>query len=91
MWFATNKDQLHAIVDDNDHLYRLFTGYSGWGEGQLDGEMRAGGWLTTPADARLVFEVDDEEVWQRAASRIGGDILRADRRIKNVPDDPSLN
>ncbi len=36
----------------------LILGYSGWGPGQLEAEIRAGGWLARPADAALVFDED---------------------------------
>jgi putative transcriptional regulator len=91
LWFATHRDHLHEIVDDTVHPYRLFSGYSGWGEGQLDGEMKAGGWLTIPATARHVFADDDEYLWQQVTHQIGYDILKSDRHIKHVPDDPSMN
>lgn len=91
LWFATHRDQLHEIVEEPGKPFRLFNGYSGWGEGQLDGEMEAGGWLTMRAHAKFVFPKDDETLWQVVAHEIGDDILRTDRRIREIPDDPSMN
>ncbi len=53
------------------HLLAL--GYSGWGPGQLDGEIRANGWLTVPADDDLVFGPDQEVKWNQAMAKIGID------------------
>ncbi|HEU4385239.1 MAG TPA: YqgE/AlgH family protein [Anaeromyxobacteraceae bacterium] len=47
----------------------LFLSYSGWGPGQLEREIRAGGWVTVPADAALVFDDDAGTKWQRAMAR----------------------
>lgn len=46
-------------------------GYSGWGAGQLENEMKHNGWLTVPADSELLFEVDAGSKWERALAKIG--------------------
>jgi putative transcriptional regulator len=96
LWFATHKEHLHALVEkstgeNSKQPFRLFSGYSGWGSGQLEGEMKAGGWLLLPATAEHVFADDDDEVWQLATRTVGHNILKADRSIKDLPEDPSLN
>lgn len=49
----------------------LALGYAGWGPGQLEGEIRANGWLTCPADAELVLGADPEPKWAAALGRLG--------------------
>jgi putative transcriptional regulator len=44
----------------------LALGYSGWGPGQLEGEIQANGWLTAPADPDLVFGPRDAGKWEAA-------------------------
>ncbi len=44
-------------------------GYAAWSPGQLEGEMKAGGWITVPSDAALVFGDDYEDKWRRAMDR----------------------
>jgi putative transcriptional regulator len=46
-------------------------GYSGWGPGQLDGELAAGVWVPVALDEDLLFEPDLESMWQRAYERSG--------------------
>jgi putative transcriptional regulator len=91
LWFSTHRDQIDALVKKATTPFRLFSGYSGWGEGQLDGEMDAGGWLTLPATADAVFATDDDELWQMVVRRVGSEILKSDRQIREWPEDPSLN
>ena len=91
LWFATHRDHINALVETADSPFRLFSGYSGWGGGQLDGEMEAGGWLTLPANAEFVFSTEDDELWQAVVRRVGNDILKADPQIRELPDDPALN
>ncbi|HET6921925.1 MAG TPA: YqgE/AlgH family protein [Anaeromyxobacteraceae bacterium] len=47
----------------------LVLSYSGWGPGQLEGEIRAGGWIGVPADPALVFDEDHDTKWARAMAR----------------------
>ncbi len=48
-------------------------GYSGWGPGQLEGEIQANGWLTAPADPDLVFDLQDAGKWEAALRSISID------------------
>jgi putative transcriptional regulator len=47
-------------------------GYAGWGPGQLEGELQRRSWSVAPADAKLIFDVERDKVWEwpiRSASR----------------------
>lgn len=46
-------------------------GYTGWGAGQLEEEIKNNGWLTTDADEDLIFGADLENKWDRALAKIG--------------------
>ncbi len=45
--------------------FRVFSGYAGWGEGQLEGELASGAWSLKPANATLLFETPVREMWDR--------------------------
>ncbi len=49
-------------------------GYSGWSPGQLENELKLNGWFVAPADERLVFDDDREQVWDKAMARRPRDI-----------------
>ena len=51
----------------------LALGYSGWASGQLEEEIAANGWLTSPADAALVFDGANETKYERALRKLGID------------------
>lgn len=53
----------------------LMLGYAGWGPGQLESEIAMNGWLTTEADADLVFARSDESKWEAALKTLGVDPL----------------
>lgn len=51
----------------------LALGYSGWGPGQLDGEIQDNAWLNVPADPMLLFDSSLESKWDRAVGLLGFD------------------
>ena len=63
---------LQTIADGGGPEQLLMAlGYSGWGAGQLENEMKANGWLTVPADTELLFDVEISVKWERALAKIG--------------------
>ena len=51
----------------------LALGYSGWGPGQLEGEIGQNGWLVCDADSALIFGPDNAGKWGAALGRLGID------------------
>ena len=51
----------------------LALGYAGWGEGQLEREIRKNVWLTCEADEQLIFGADYADKWSRALAKLGVD------------------
>jgi len=41
-------------------------GYSGWGDGQLEGEMERGGWILSDIDLDITFDEDSNTKWDKA-------------------------
>ena len=56
-----------AVGSEEGVRFRVFTGYSGWGPGQLEGELASGTWAVTPATAELLFDTPADELWDRLA------------------------
>lgn len=90
VFLATQKDNLNDLVRFNDDSLRIYSGYSGWGKNQLEGEIEAGGWLTTKANADFIFGTHDD-LWQSVADSIGQRIVMNDVKDRSMPDDPSMN
>ena len=47
----------------------LAFGYSGWGPGQLEGEVRRGDWLIINVDPEIIFGPNPDAKWRRAIDR----------------------
>jgi putative transcriptional regulator len=90
VYFSAHKDLITELLAQGELPMRVFAGYSGWGEGQLEAEMQEGSWSTTAATQELIFG-DEETLWQQATKRIADDILIHGLGIKHVPDSPELN
>lgn len=67
-------DALKAIAEGKGPNPMLFVlGYAGWGQGQLDEELRQNAWLVSEADPELVFSESPEAMWERAVRALGID------------------
>ncbi|HET7303991.1 MAG TPA: YqgE/AlgH family protein [Segeticoccus sp.] len=66
---------------------RIFAGYSGWAGGQLEDEVRAGGWYVVDAEPRDAFTDDPEHLWVEVLRRQRGNLAL----VATFPDDPSMN
>ncbi len=51
--------------------FRFIVGYSGWGAGQLEEEIREGIWLQIPSTHHLVFGCPWTQLWEEAYATIG--------------------
>ena len=51
----------------------MMLGYTGWGPGQLEGELAQNGWLTCKGSPELVFELEDSRKWSAALEKLGID------------------
>ena len=49
----------------------LALGYAGWGPGQLEAEFQENAWLSVPANETLLFDVPNDDKWERAFNSIG--------------------
>ena len=94
LYLAADREQLQRLLcgSKDNHQVRLFMGYSGWGEGQLERELAEGSWHVVEASVEDVFVNDEfEDVWETMTTRIGRSILAPVLASVPVPDDPSWN
>jgi putative transcriptional regulator len=66
---------------------RVFAGFAGWGEGQLDAEVDHGDWIAASALPEDVFTDLPEELWSTVLTRKGGSYAL----LARMPLDPSVN
>ena len=66
---------------------RVFSGYSGWGAGQLQSELQLGSWIVCPARAHFIFESPPESMWAEVLRSLGPRY----ELLTQVPLDPRVN
>jgi len=70
---------------DGPETCAMMLGYSGWGAGQLESEMKQGSWIPVDLDYSLVFETPLERRWEAALATLGIDPARViDSRIASA-------
>ena len=90
IYWGGNFETLSALIKSksvNTDKIKLFIGYSGWGEGQLNIELKERSWLTVSATRKLVFNTRHNEVWKHSLQHLGGEY----EIMINFPIDPQLN
>lgn len=75
LMITTSKDILLALgTEKAPEQFIVTLGYAGWGPGQLEEELQANSWLTTPVDAEILFKTPIEQRWKKATEKLGIDL-----------------
>ena len=72
---------------DSVDAVRIFAGYSGWGGGQLEGELATGAWFVLNAVPDDALGDQPDELWAQVLRRQGGRLAL----FAACPPDPTLN
>lgn len=80
------EDILPNLENPSDSL-RFYMGYSGWGSGQLAGEMDQRSWLTCDAQGQFVFTSAEQTIWPGVVQSLGKDY----EYLLHAPVDPRNN
>jgi putative transcriptional regulator len=75
-----------ALVGDLSGL-RVFSGYAGWGEGQLEAELAEESWYVVEALPGDVLCSDPDQLWRAVLRRQPGEMAY----LATYPDDPTMN
>lgn len=90
IYWGGNFDKVKELMRNgelSDGEIRLFIGYSGWGAGQLDKEMKEKSWIVAEPTENLVFSPEPEQLWPDALRELGGPYTI----MSTFPEDPRLN
>ena len=73
-WITGDDDHLRILLRRTDANVRYIKDYSGWGPGQLDEDLRVGGWLVGDTNSEILFG-DPQESWETAVKQCGHKVL----------------
>ncbi|WP_199555599.1 YqgE/AlgH family protein [Sandaracinobacteroides hominis] len=85
-WALTGtRDVLEAIArGEGPRHWIAAVGYSGWGSGQLEGELHQHGWFQTPATMALIWKTAMADRWREGFAASGIDIRLLSADIGNA-------
>lgn len=70
--FVGRQDAADKYLSAGVEAVRFYSGYAGWGKGQLLNEINRGGWYVMQGDPDLVFDRDAETLWQALMQKVRG-------------------
>ncbi|PIQ98056.1 MAG: hypothetical protein COV67_00895 [Nitrospinae bacterium CG11_big_fil_rev_8_21_14_0_20_56_8] len=90
LYLGMSMEALELVCDRLENPgrdLRFYLGYSGWGAGQLAGEMEHKSWLTCNATPDIVFEPQENKIWAQTVLSLGKEF----EYLVNAPVDPQWN
>ena len=90
IYWGGDFETVAGLLDSNkldQSMIRFYIGYSGWGDDQLENEMREKTWLITGGNTGLVFHKNVSLIWQDSLKQLGGKY----EQLIHYPLDPQLN
>ncbi|MCK9238027.1 MAG: YqgE/AlgH family protein [Thiopseudomonas sp.] len=82
---TTSKDILSTIADGTGpKQYLIALGYSGWGAGQLEDELRDNVWLSCPAQSSIIFDIPADAKRAAAAATLGVQLSQLSHHAGNA-------
>jgi putative transcriptional regulator len=91
VFITTDGSKVQQLIEKRPEPSLVVANYSGWGPGQLDGELLKDTWLTLPATFDHVFWTGQKELWKAAVSQVQSRALATLAGVRDLPSDPSLN
>jgi len=77
-------DILRDIAEGRGPYKQIFAlGCAGWAPGQIENEIKENAWINIPADESIVFDVNNEEKWEKANDYFGINLVNYSRIIGN--------
>ncbi len=74
VWFVFGAEAVRERLSrlEAGDAARVYAGYTGWSPGQLESELRNGGWHLTKASIDAIFAEDPARVWETLIRRVSG-------------------
>lgn len=90
LYLNGNFEEVQQYILDGkpvEGVLRFFSGYAGWGNGQLEKEIKENSWLTSQSNKNTLISMQFRDLWRTSLSALGGKYAIWAR----YPQYPSLN
>ena len=88
VYITADGSKVQELIEQRSEPSLVVANYSGWGPGQLDGELRADSWLTLPATFDHVFWTGEKELWNVVVNQVQAQKLTALVGVRELPAGP---
>jgi len=88
---TVESDKVQQLIQSRTEPSLIVANYAGWGPGQLESEFEDDSWLFMPASPEHVFWSGENELWDVVVKAINASQLSRLLRLKEVPNDPTMN
>ena len=90
VFFAGKEENVLPLMRRTKQRCKIFTGYAGWGPGQLEDEVEKGVWRVAPAAADQIFSKSDR-LWKQLSRQLSERQWPMLFNLKHVPGDHQWN
>lgn len=90
LYWGGSFEQLRTLIKDKlvkAEDFRFFIGYSGWGEGQLEEEMKINSWIVADSKIENIFCDEPDKLWREILKGMGKKFAI----LASFPENPSVN
>lgn len=85
--FGIEPERAAELVGTPGVTLRAFLGYAGWGQGQLENEMKHDTWLVSAVEGEILGEADGVTLWRQILGALDPEL----KLLANEPEDPTVN
>ena len=85
--FGIDPDKARELVGSPGVTLRAFLGYAGWGQGQLENEMKHETWLVSTVEGEILGQSDGVALWRQILGSIDPEL----KLMADEPEDPTVN
>lgn len=87
LYFGLEPDKATELIGAAGVTVRGFLGYSGWGQGQIENEMKHRTWFVTSVDSEILGRNDGVALWRTILGSLDPEL----KLLADEPEDPTVN
>jgi len=85
--FGIEPEKAAQLIGTPGVTLRAFLGYSGWSQGQLEGEMKQDTWIPTVVEGGQLEQRDGIALWRAILGALDPEL----KLLADEPEDPTVN
>lgn len=87
LYFGAPPEHILEMIHADGLEVRAYIGHSGWGSGQIEGELAETAWLVSPVLLRYLNAEQNARMWRGVLAQLSPELAL----LADAPEDPSVN